>query len=148
MVISATCKGDSMKVKGRCHCGQISYEAEVDPNAVIICHCTDCQALTGSAFRAVVSAPADSFVLRSGAPKNYMKVAESGNKRRHTFCGNCGSPIYSCAMENPQAYTLRIGTIIERAALSPQRQIWKRSALDWVDRLAAVPSHDKGFGGH
>jgi len=28
-----------MKVEGRCHCGKIAYEAEVDPTAVQICHC-------------------------------------------------------------------------------------------------------------
>jgi hypothetical protein len=40
-----------MKVEGSCHCGQITFEAEIDPNAVRICHCTDCQTLTGSVYR-------------------------------------------------------------------------------------------------
>ena len=44
-----------MKVTGRCHCGQISFEAEIDPAQVRICHCTDCQTLTGTAFRTNVS---------------------------------------------------------------------------------------------
>jgi len=137
-----------MKIDGRCHCGQITYEAEVEPNAMLICHCTDCQALTGTAYRAVVTAPAASFALRTGAPKTYVKTAESGNKRCHAFCGNCGAPLYSCAVENPQSYTLRIGAITQRAAFSPQRQIWRRSALNWVDALSAVPASEKGFGGH
>jgi hypothetical protein len=137
-----------MKIDGRCHCGQITYAAEVDPKAMLICHCTDCQTLTGSAFRAVVTAPAAHFVLRTGAPKTYVKTAESGNKRRHAFCGNCGTPIYSCAVDNPQGYTLRIGAITQRAAFSPQRQIWRRSGLNWVDTLTAVPTSEEGFGGH
>ena len=41
-----------MKIEGGCHCGNITYRAEVDPNTVGICHCTDCQTLTGSAYRA------------------------------------------------------------------------------------------------
>jgi hypothetical protein len=73
-----------------------------------------------------------------------VKTAESGNKRRHAFCGNCGTPIYACAMEDPQSYSLRVGTIAERAAFSPRRQIWRRSALPWVDKLAAVPAKEKG----
>jgi len=36
-----------MKIDGRCHCGYISYEAQIDPEKVMICHCT----LFGSAFR-------------------------------------------------------------------------------------------------
>jgi hypothetical protein len=137
-----------MKIDGRCHCGQITYEAEVDPNAMLICHCTDCQTLTGSAFRAVVTAPAAHFVLLTGMPKSYAKTAESGNKRRHAFCGNCGTPIYSCAVDNPQSYSLRIGAIAQRATFSPQRQIWRRSGLNWVDALTAVPTSEEGFGGH
>ena len=132
-----------MEIDGRCHCGEITYEAEVDPNAMLICHCTDCQTLTGSAFRAVVTAPAAHFALRTGMPKSYVKIAASGNKRRHAFCGDCGTPIYACASENPDNYSLRVGTITQRAALRPRQQIWRRSALDWVDALAAVPAREK-----
>jgi len=53
-----------MHIDGRCHCGAISYEAEVEPETTGICHCTDCQALTGTAFRVTVKAPAEHFVLR------------------------------------------------------------------------------------
>src|SRR5258708_2102327 len=133
-----------MKIDGHCHCGRIAFEAEVDPGAVTICHCTDCQRLTGSAFRANIQAPAAQFVLRSGTPKSYVKTAESGNQRRHAFCGDCGTPIYACALENPPSYSLRIGTIPQRTAFSPRGQIWRRSALAWVDALPAVPASDKG----
>jgi len=56
-----------MKIDGHCHCGEITFEAEVDPDALNICHCTDCQTLSGSAFRANIAAPAEHFVLH-GTP--------------------------------------------------------------------------------
>ena len=84
-----------MKVDGGCHCGHIRYEAEVDPDKVVICHCTDCQTLSGSAFRTVVPTNEGTFKLLSGEPKVYVKTGESGNKRVQTFCPDCGSPIYS-----------------------------------------------------
>jgi len=40
-----------MKIDGGCHCGFITYEANADPDRTTICHCEDCQTLTGSAFR-------------------------------------------------------------------------------------------------
>jgi len=131
-----------MKIDGRCHCGQITFEAEVDPAAVTICHCTDCQMLTGSAFRANIPTSADRFVLRSGTPKTYVKTADSGNKRRRAFCGACGTPIYACAIDDPKSYSLPVGTIRQRAALTPLRQIRRRSALDGVARLAGLPASD------
>ncbi len=58
-----------MKVDGHCHCGSIVYEAEVDPEQVVICHCTDCQSLSGTAFRTAVPTKPNTFRLLSGAPK-------------------------------------------------------------------------------
>ena len=74
-----------MKVTGSCHCGTITYEAEVDPTTVRVCHCTDCQKLTGTVFRATIPSLPGTFRLKSGAPKTYVKIAESGNKRFHAF---------------------------------------------------------------
>lgn len=132
-----------MKIDGRCHCGEIRFEAEVAPDALTISHCTDCQRLTGSAFRMNVLAAAENFLLH-GTPRTYAKTAESGSQRRHAFCGNCGTPLSACAVDNPQNYALRVGAITQRAAFSPNRQSWRRSALRWVDALAAVPATEKG----
>lgn len=127
-----------MKIDGGCHCGHITYEAEVDPEKVAICHCTDCQTLSGSAFRAVVPAPKETFTLRTGQPKIYVKTAESGARRAQAFCPECGTPIYSAAVDDTPAYSLRLGTVRQRAALPPRTQIWCRSALDWVMDLRSV----------
>ena len=82
-----------MHVDGSCHCGQITYEAEIDPDKVSLCNCTDCQMLTGSAFRVSVQAPAAGFRLLTGQPKVYIKIADSGARRRHSFCPNCSAPV-------------------------------------------------------
>jgi hypothetical protein len=60
--------GPYMKIDGSCHCGRIRFEAEVDPATVVICHCTDCRTLSGSAFRTVVPTKEGTFVLLSGEP--------------------------------------------------------------------------------
>lgn len=127
-----------MKVKGSCHCGKISYEAIVDPAKVSLCHCTDCQMLTGSAYRASVPAPAATFVLHSGQPKTYIKTAESGTKRAHAFCLDCGAPVYSCAISDPPSYSLRVGCLDQRALLNPKKQIWCQSSVPWSANLDGV----------
>jgi hypothetical protein len=128
-----------MKVEGQCHCGQVTFEAEIDPGAVRICHCTDCQTMSGSAYRVTVAAPAATFVMRSGQPKTYITIAESGNPRAHAFCQNCGAQIYSAAPTDPQVYAVRVGTLKQRRDLPPKNQIWFRSALPWVTDLRDVP---------
>jgi hypothetical protein len=129
-----------MKVEGRCHCGAITYEAEVSPGTITLCHCRDCQTLTGTVFRANIAAPADKFRLLTGEPKKYVKTADSGARRVHAFCGNCGAPVYACAPENPQSYSLRVGALSERDGLGrPGRQIWTKRRLSWIAPLEGVP---------
>jgi hypothetical protein len=129
-----------MKVNGACHCGQIRYEAEVDPARVGICNCTDCQVLTGSAFRVSVPAEPGTFRLLSGTPKVYVKTADSGNRRRHAFCPNCGAPVSAAAdTDDPPTYTLRVGCLAQKGQLPPRRRIWCRSALGWAQDVSAVP---------
>ena len=121
-----------MKVDGQCHCGAIAFEAEVDPAAVSLCHCTDCQMLSGTAFRANVTAPVATFRLLRGKPRSYI-----------TFCGECGAGIYATAVENPTSYGLRIGTLRQRRELTPTKQIWHSSALPWVDTIGEMPKTER-----
>jgi len=128
-----------MKVRGRCHCGEITYEAEVKPGTVNVCHCRDCQMLSGTAFRAGISAPAEGFRILTGKPREYVKVADSGARRTHAFCATCGSPVYSCAEKNPKSYTLRLGALSEPNALGrPMQQIWTKRRLSWMPKLDGV----------
>jgi hypothetical protein len=133
-----------MHITGSCHCGAIQYEAEVDPASVSICHCADCQVLTGSAFRVSIRAAPHTFRLVSGTPRIYTKTAESGALREQAFCEQCGTPIYATSPgPEPRVYNVRVGSIHQRAQLEPSVQIWSRSQLSWLGELAALPSFDK-----
>ena len=114
-----------MKVDGGCHCGRITFEAEVDPAKVLICHCT--------AFR-----------LLSGEPRIYVKQAESGTRLAQAFCADCGSPIYGSHVgDDPKFYGIRVGTVRQRGELSPKLQIWCRSAHHWVSNLDAIGKEEQ-----
>ena len=123
-----------MKIDGGCHCGAITYEAEVDPSRTSICHCTDCQQLTGTAFRVTVPAPEDKYRITKGTPKVYVKTtADSGVRRAQAFCADCGSPLYATSVgDGPKVYGIRVGTARQRAELVPTREIWHSSALRWL----------------
>lgn len=134
-----------MKVDGACACGAIRIEAEADPEKTQICHCTDCQTATGTAFR--ISLPVSGATLKiSGKPATYVKTtAESGRPRVQAFCGNCGTPVYSTSPgEGVQpSYVLRVSFLRQRDQLMPRRQIWWRSARPWVTQLGELPKQEK-----
>jgi hypothetical protein len=134
-----------MRIDGKCHCGYITIEGEADPEKTTICHCQDCQAGTGSAFRVSVPVPGATFKL-SGQPTMYLKTtAESGNPRAQAFCPRCGSPIYSTAPgAGPQAsYMVRVGILRQRNDFVPRQQIWFRSAQPWVAEIAPIHKNEK-----
>ncbi len=132
-----------MRITGQCHCGNVRYEAEADPEHVVICHCTDCQRLTGSPYRVTLRAKRQDISLTGVEPKLYRKKAENGNIRLMHFCGDCGAPLFSSAEQESGTWGIRWGSINERAALEPHVQIWARSRAKWVDDLEAIPAHPK-----
>ena len=136
-----------MKIHGACHCGYIKFEAEADPEKVTMCHCTDCQTSTGTAFRTNVPVDGKTFKMIAGEPTVYIKTtAESGTPRAQTFCPKCGTPLYSTSPgPGPKAaYMVRIGILRERDQLPPKRQIWWRSARPWVTSIDGVQKFEKG----
>jgi hypothetical protein len=134
----------AMKVDGSCHCGNIRYEAEIDPERVSICHCTDCQELTATAYRVTVPVARENFKLLKGTPKIYLKsTADSGRKRVQAFCGECGTPLYATDPDQGKNLGLRVGSMKQRAELAPKRQIWFRSALPWALDLHGVAHIDR-----
>jgi hypothetical protein len=101
-----------------------AHEGEADPETATICHCADCQMLSGTAFRIAVPVPSDKFRIVTGEPTIYVKTAESGNKRQQAFCPRCGSPIFSASPdEGPKSYVVRLGTVRQRDQIVPQVQI-------------------------
>jgi hypothetical protein len=135
-----------MRIDGSCACGAIKIEGEADPADVSICHCTDCQTGTGSAFRVSVLVRGKDLKM-TGAPKDYLKLtADSGTPRIQAFCPNCGSPIYSTSPgEGVQdAYRVRVGILRQRREFVPKRQNWFRSALPWIDSVGAIAKNQKG----
>ena len=70
----------AMKVTGGWHCGQITYEPKVDPATVRVCHCTDCQKQTGTAFHAniVITHLGSATARQTGAELAVIALQDHG----------------------------------------------------------------------
>jgi hypothetical protein len=133
----------TLSITGGCHCGAVAFAAEVEPDTAGICHCADCQVLTGTAFRVTVGALPGTFRITSGVPRVYTKTAASGRPREQAFCEHCGTPLYATSPgPEPRTYGVRVGAIHQRAQIRPADQIWTRSAAPWLAELASLPAYD------
>ena len=132
-----------MKIDGGCHCGYITYEAEADPERP-----PSAIARLPASLRIGVShrRPRRRRHIQNHRwrANHLCKDAESGARRVQGFCPRCGTPIYSTAEgDEPKLYSIRVGTVRQRAALVPKVQIWSRSQLHWVTDLASVRRLDR-----
>ncbi len=127
-----------MQVTGSCYCGKVTFKADVLPETTTVCHCTDCQKLSGSPYRVNVFAPAEGVVVE-GPVKTFVKVSDSGRKRHQAFCSECGSSVYSAPLEGPDRYGFRVTLLDQRDQLMPRRQIWCDSELHWTQDLSGIP---------
>jgi hypothetical protein len=130
----------AMNIDGQCHCGRVSYQARIDPQRVSICHCTDCQMLTGSPYRVTVICSGVQIRITGKPPKIYAKTGDNGRTRVQHFCPDCGSPLFTSG-EGDQSddWGIRWGSIRQRDQLQPTRQIWCRSAVPWINDLEKLP---------
>jgi hypothetical protein len=128
-----------MEIDGQCHCGRVTYQADIDPEKVSICHCTDCQNLTGSPYRVTVLGSAAQIRMTGATPKVYPKTGDNGRIRFQHFCEACGSQLFSSGEGGPDDWGIRWGSIRQRDQLKPMRQIWCKSAAPWINDIKGLP---------
>ena len=134
-----------MEITGGCHCGELKFTARVKPENTLICHCRDCQRLSASAFRTAVISEPEGLTFTQGQPKEYIKIAQSGNERAQGFCHNCGTAIYATSVgDGPKVYAIRVGAVDQCDELVPVFQIWCQSAQSWLNDISTIKAFPEG----
>ena len=130
------------QMTGGCACGQIRYSANTEPMFTGVCHCTNCQKQSGTAFNVVVAIPAAALSIQ-GSTKTYAAKGDSGNENARKFCPNCGSTILSEPAVMAGAVILRAGTLDDTSWLKPTMEIYCDSKQPWVSLGAGLQSFAK-----
>jgi hypothetical protein len=96
------------------------------------CHCRNCQIQTGSAFVLNALIETDRIEKLSGEPE--LTTVESGSGNPHDIyrCPDCRTAVWSDYGRRPGLRFVRVGTLDDPAALSPDVHIFTRSKLPWV----------------
>ena len=117
---------------GGCACGAVRLRMLSAPMFVHCCHCRDCQRQTGSAFVINALIEADRVELLQGETEGIGVPTNSG--RPHTIhrCPACRTALWSEYGGRPVLRFIRVGTLDDPAALTPDVHIYTRSKLPWV----------------
>ncbi|MCP3934562.1 MAG: GFA family protein [Actinomycetia bacterium] len=128
-------------VEGGCLCGAIRYSSSAEPRGMFVCHCTDCQRQTGTAFSVIVSVPETSFTIAGESLSSFDTDGDdSGQPVHRYFCSSCGSPLFSKVEAFTESVFIKAGTLDDSSWLDPKYHIWTSSKQPWVhiDESAAT----------
>ncbi len=122
----------SLPCPGGCACGEVRYQLVADPVTCYVCHCTDCQTRTGSAFGISMICESDAIKLERGSPELVEVELPDGRVKRANRCPSCQVSVWGSPRASPNLRTLHPGTLDDASWLAPIGHIWTRSAQPWV----------------
>jgi hypothetical protein len=123
--------------RGRCLCGEVTYEFDGAENWRAYCHCESCRRNTSSPVTAFFGVPRSAFRFTGGAPAAY---ASSPGVRR-LFCGRCGSPMAYESDRWPDEIHLYAASLDDPEAYRPQAHVHVAERLSWFDVRDDLPRH-------
>ena len=114
---------------GGCLCGAVRFEVSERPLSALYCHCKRCQRRTGSAFSASARVVPGSLRIVTGAPAiRSWKPADGWTK---SFCGECGSHLYSTSSEDSEVIAVRMGAFDDDPGVRPGAHQFVAYAAPW-----------------
>jgi len=130
------------RIEGGCFCKSVRYRLTSAPMFVHCCHCLNCQSQTGSAFVLNAIIETERIELLSGEP--IVTALESGGGGPHDVyrCPDCLVAIWSDYGRRPGVRFVRVGTLDDPTALSPDAHIFTRSKQPWVGLPDGVPAFE------
>ncbi len=130
------------ELRGGCQCGDIRYEVTGVPQQVSVCHCTDCQRQSGSAFGMTLVVKEEDFRLTQGEPKTFASKSDAGRAKLGAFCPACGTRIYHKPEWRKGMVSVKPGTLDDTSTLKPDIHIWT-SKQPWITIPEDVEAHEK-----
>jgi hypothetical protein len=127
----------------QCQCGGLSATAEGEPDAVVVCSCTECQRRTGSVFASNAYYPRERLTL-AGAACEYVRTADSGQAFHSFFCPACGTTLWFFSARDPGRVGIAVGAFADASFAKPDRTVFDESKHGWVVFDADVPGFTRG----
>jgi hypothetical protein len=118
-------------ITGGCLCGAVRYRTEAEPIVTRLCWCRLCQYLAAGNAAVSVCFPTAGLAV-TGETRDFVGIADSGNRMHRRFCPICGTPLFSEAEARPHLIFIRAGTLDDTEIAKPAATIWTASAPSWA----------------
>jgi hypothetical protein len=122
---------------GRCECRGVRYRVPDEFVYAANCHCSNCRASTGSAFKPFAGIESHKLEIVAGSDTLLVWGDDEGN---HTRCGICGSLLYSVVRDGAYAH-VALGSLVDEPTIRPTEHIFVESKAPWFTITDDLPQN-------
>jgi len=124
---------------GKCFCGAVHYRVADEFVYAMNCHCSNCRAATGSAFKPFGGIEREKLELTDGADRLLVIGDDGGNDTR---CAACGSFLYSVVRDGKYVH-VAFGSLVDEPSLRPTKHIFVGSKAPWFEITDDLPQFEE-----
>ena len=126
-------------LRGKCCCGAVRYRVADAFLYAANCHCSNCRAATGSAFKPFAGIEREKLELTDG----WEALLINGDKRLNdTRCGACGSLLYSVVGDGAYVH-VALGSLVDPPSIRPTKHIFVGSKAQWFEITDDLPQFEE-----
>lgn len=134
-----------MRVTGGCLCGAVRYEAQGEPMFAGLCHCRDCQRVSGSSHVAILGMPRAGF-RATGEIRRFTVTGSSGHPTTRCSCPVCGSTLFGEPGMAPDMIPIYVGGLDDLSLYRPEISIYTRSRPSWGEMACTLEQFEGSDG--
>lgn len=127
--------------KGRCLCGDVTFEIKSAPLAGGQCHCKDCQRASGTGHMSLAFFKADDITV-NGQTASYAVKADSGNTNTRHFCPKCGGRLFGENTARPGVMAVAVGACDDNSWFEAQRVVYVKDKPAWDHTSTDIDNFD------
>jgi hypothetical protein len=132
-----SCDAGGRILDGRCECRGVRYRVPDEFVYAANCHCSNCRASTGSAFKPFAGIESHKLEIVAGSDTLLVWGDDEGN---HTRCGICGSLLYSVVRDGAYAH-VALGSLVDEPTIRPTEHIFVESKAPWFTITDDLPQN-------
>ena len=118
-----------LPMTGGCRCCRVRFEISAPPMITLICHCTGCQRMTGSAYSTTVMVPTAGLNLTQG---DVVIGGIRGDQGHHQHCDYCKSWIFTEIVPDMGFVNVRATMLDDTDWFTPYAETYTNEALAWA----------------
>jgi hypothetical protein len=126
-------------LEGKCECGAVRYRVADEFRYAANCHCSNCRASTGSAFKPFAGIESDKLEVTDGVDQ-LLIWGDAGNN--HTRCAVCGSLLYSVVRDGSWVH-VALGSLADAPSIRPTEHIFVGSKAPWFEITDELPQREE-----